>query len=580
MDFVSQIALFIAEKTDLAREEVQNYIEVPAQQEMGDFALPCFRLAKTMRRAPQQIAADLSEQLRPLPDFIERVEAVGGFLNFSINRAVRIKNTLSMILDESHQPGSSDVGGKKTVIVEYSSPNIAKPFHIGHGFTTILGESLARIYARQGYDVVRFNHLGDYGTQFGKLIVAIDLWVDEERLKNEPITELLRVYVKFHEEAKREETDHDGVSQLEIRAREAFRNLENGEPHELRLWQTIRDLSLEEFSRVYDRLGIHFDNLNGESFYSSRIPDVVALLNERHLLEQSEGAQVVRLDEYDLPPCIILKSDGTTIYASRDLAAVLYRDEEYRFEKNIYVVGIPQTMHFKQVFSVLDKAGCDCAKRCVHVPFGTVKFPDRKLSTREGDVIKLEDLLNEAVAKTREIIAKNASQRGEDMSNEEIDEIAEKVGLGAVVYLFLRNGRERDIVFRWEEVLDFEGDTAPYLQYTYARARSILRRAKDEIQDDMIAYQRIDSDSVYQVVVALDGFADSVADACEANEPYIIARQIHLIARQFNKFYNNEHILNEQDEELRRGRLAVCQCVCRILKVGLELLGIEAVEKM
>lgn len=579
MDYIQRISAVISGCTELDQAELASWLEVPAQQEMGDFALPCFRLAKSMRKAPAQIAAELVEKIQPLPDFLEKVEAVSGYLNFFVNRALRVEKTLRNLHDAERIPGFSTEGDMETVIVEYSSPNIAKPFHIGHGFTTILGESLARIYKRRGYKVERFNHLGDYGTQFGKLIVAIGLWGDEEKLQSEPISELLRIYVKFHDEAKKEEAENDGVSELENKARSAFRNLENGEEYEVNLWQRIRDLSLKEFNRVYDRLGIHFDNLNGESFYSNRIPAVVDMLREKELLEESDGAQVVRLDEYDLPPCIILKSDGTTIYASRDIAAVLYREEEFHFNRNIYVVGNPQAMHFKQVFSVIEKAGFDCAKRCVHVPFGTVKFPDRKLSTRGGDVIKLEDLLNEAVSKTREIIVRNAVNRGDEMSEQEIDEIAEKVGLGAVVYLFLRNGRERDIVFRWEEVLDFEGDTAPYLQYTYARARSILRRA-DAVETLDLDYKNLSSDSVYQVVVALDGFDDAVREACRTNEPYMIARQLNLIARQFNKFYNNEHILSEPNSELRQGRLAVCRAVCRVLKDGLELLGIEAVERM
>ena len=480
MDYMKEIARLIASKTTLESEELFSYLEVPAQKEMGDFALPCFRLSKKLRRSPRQIAAELAERISPLPDFLAGVEVVGGYLNFMIRRAVRTEATLRALADPDRDPARATLGAGQTVIVEYSSPNIAKPFHIGHGFTTVLGESLARIYAWLGYKVLRFNHLGDYGTQFGKLIVAHDRWVNPEQLRKEPITELLRIYVRFHEEAEKEAAANDGVSELETAARAAFRNLENGAPHETELWQTFRDLSLEEFARVYDRLGISFDNLNGESYYSNQIPDVVKLLEEKGLLEASEGAQVVRLDEYNLPPCIILKSDGTTIYASRDIAAVLYRDRTYSFDRNIYVVGQPQAMHFKQVFAVLDKAGCACSKNCVHVPFGTVKFPDRKLSTRGGDVIKLEDLLNEAVAKTREIIVKNAEQRGERMSPEEMDDIAEKVGLGAVVYLFLRNGRERDIVFRWEGVLDFGGDTAPYrnIRTLASAAFCVVRRPK------------------------------------------------------------------------------------------------------
>jgi arginyl-tRNA synthetase len=429
------------------------------------------------------------------------------------------------------------------------------------------------------------NHLGDYGTQFGKLIVAYRLWGDDDALQKAPIQELLRIYVRFHEQAELD-------PELDEQARTAFRRLEAGDPDHHALWQKFRDLSLDEFNAVYQRLGVAFDNLNGESFYSDRIPAVVDLLREKGILVESQGAQVVMLDEYGLPPCIILKSDGTTIYASRDIAAVLYRIETYHFTKNIYVVGTPQALHFQQVFAVLDKAGIQDSANCIHVGFGLVKFPDRKLSTRSGDVIFLSDLLAESVDKTLEIIRQNAELRQTDMSEIEMRTVAEKIGLGAVIYTFLKNGRERDIVFSWEEMLDFEGDSAPYVQYTYARARSILRKAglddappanwSSEVlnrlsSDDL---SRLATDDEFTLAKLLDGFSQAVRKAAEINEPYILVRQVTSLARAFNKYYNHEPILGTDDPALRRARLQLLQAVCLAIKTGLGLVGISVVDRM
>ena len=464
----------------------------------------------------------------------------------------------------------------KTVLVEFSSPNIAKPFHIGHAFTTILGQVIANMYQTAGYNVVKLNHLGDYGTQFGKLIVAYRLWGDAKALETDPIKELLRIYVKFHKEAKEK-------PELENQARFAFKCLEEGRPEEKAMWQKFRDLSLVEFNRVYDRLGIKFDNYNGESFYSDKIPAVVEMLRQKGLMVESDGAQVVQLDDLKLPPCIILKSDGTTIYASRDLAAILYRDATWHFYKNIYVVGTPQALHFRQVFAVLKKAGYDCADRCEHVGFGLVKFPEGKMSTREGDVIFLEDLLSEAVAKTFEIIRKNAAERYEDMSEAEQADIAEKVGLGAVTYAFLRNGRERDIVFSWEEMLNFEGDTAPYLQYTYARAHSMLRKAgvvnaKEQLLA-AVAAGSLNEESEFNLCRQIEALAAAFNNALKNNEPSILAKQINAVAHAFNKFYTECPILKAEGE-LRTSRLALAMATCFALKQGLSILNIQVVERM
>ncbi len=576
MDYRTRITQWLSIETGVDQEKIDGWMETPPQPALGDYAFPCFQLAKSLRKAPPLIAKSLAEKAAAALPFIDQSQPVGGYLNFFINRKIYIGEAISETLLAGERLGCSDEGRGKPVIVEFSSPNIAKPFHVGHAFTTILGHALYRLYDRLGYPTIRMNHLGDYGTQFGKLIVAYRLWGDEAALLKEPIKELLRIYVKFHEvAAEKPELDSD--------AREAFRRLEAGESTEMALWQRFRDLSLKEFSDVYQRLGVSFDNYNGESFYSDQIPQVVDLLKSKGLLMESEGAQVVSLEEYGLPPCIVLKSDGTTIYASRDIAAVLYRIATYHFYKNIYVVGTPQALHFKQVFAVLEKAGVQQAKDCVHVGFGLVKFPDRKLSTRSGDVIFLSDLLSESVEKTLEIIRQNAKLRQTDMAEDEMRQIAEKIGLGAVVYTFLKNSRERDIIFSWNEMLDFDGDSAPYVQYTYARARSILRKAEAEGLVPSLALpdlQVLSHDDEFALAKLLDGFTDAVQKAAHLNEPYILVRQVTALARTFNKYYNTESILGTTDPVIKNARLALLQAVCLAIRTGLDLVGIAAVERM
>ncbi len=577
MDYRSVISENIAKLTEIPVEQVNKLIEIPPQKDLGDFAFPCFILAKSMHKAPALISSELAGDESLKANGMFNVKNAGPYLNFYIDRSAYASDIISRINKAGDGFGSSEQGKGQNVIVEFSSPNIAKPFHVGHAFTTILGNSLARIYDRLGYNVIRMNHLGDYGTQFGKLITAYRLWGDEKALDEDPINELLRIYVKFHQEAKEDPS-------LEDSARENFRKLEEGCPEEKALWQKFRDMSLVVFRKLYDRMGISFDNYNGESFYSDRIPAVVDMLNEKGLLEESEGAQVVKLDEYDLPPCIILKSDGTTIYASRDIASILYRKETYDFDKNIYVVGIPQALHFKQVFSVLKKAGYDCADNCIHVGFGLVKFKNMAFSTRDGNIVLLEDLLNAAVEKTREVIVENNNLRGQDMTEEEIDEIAEKVGIGSVIYTYVKSGREKDIVFSWEDMLNFNGNSAPYLMYTYARIRSIIRKASESgiaSSSDPSVLGSLTSDDEYEVVSALAAFEDSVKRAASTYEPFVVSRVLFETASAFNSFYNNCRILGDDiDRKDSEARLALCEAVSNVLKAGLYLLGIETVERM
>lgn len=562
MDYKVKIAELIKQHVDLEVEAIEKLIELPPKPEMGDYAFPCFQLSKVMRKAPNMIA----EELKGLIDSegFERIESLGPYLNFFVDKGVFAKNTLNKVLEEGDNYGASNIGEGKTVCVEYSSPNIAKPFHVGHLFTTAIGNSLYKMFKKEGYNTVGLNHLGDWGTQFGKLISAYNRWVDEEALEKAPIDELLRIYVKFHEEAKKD-------TSLEDEARANFKALENGDPQATALWNRFRDLSLKEFERVYDILDVKFDSLNGEAFYNDKMDVVVDELKEKGLLVESNGAQVVMLEDYNMPPCIVLKADGASIYATRDLAAAMYRKKTYDFHKCVYVVGTPQALHFKQVFKVLDLAGHEWAKDCVHVGFGLVKFADRKLSTRDGSIVLLDDLLREAVEKTMEAIKDK-----EEIKNKE--EVAKKIGVGAVIFTYLKNSREKDIVFDWKEILSFEGETGPYVQYAYARGNSILERAGEF--SGSIDYSKLSSKEEFELVKSLGNFNNVITLALDKLEPSILTRYVIEVAKGFNKFYNAHSVLNLEDEELKRARLNLVKASLQVIKNGLELLGIGVVEKM
>ncbi|MDD6214652.1 MAG: arginine--tRNA ligase [Firmicutes bacterium] len=566
MDYREYTINKIAEAAGLEKSIITATIEIPPEQKLGDLAFPCFVLAKVLRKAPPVIAKELAEKFSA-DEHIAKAEAVGGYLNFFYNREDFTKNVINEVNTKKGDFGKSDIGSGKTVLVEFSSPNIAKPFHIGHLFSTAVGNSLERIYRQLGYDTVKINHLGDWGTQFGKLICAYKKWGDKEAIEKNPINELLKIYVKFHEEAEKN-------PELEDEAREYFKKLENGDKEETELWQHFRDLSLVEFKRVYDMLGVSFDSYAGESFYTDKMSEIVDILREKNLLVESDGAQVVDLSELNVPPCIILKSDGATIYATRDIAAALYRHRTYNFYKNIYVVGTPQALHFKQIFAVMKKAGWDWADDCVHVGFGLVKFPDKKLSTRHGDVVFLEDVLKESVQKTYDIIAENSPE----MENKQ--EVAQKIGIGAILYTFLKNSREKDIVFSWDSMLDFEGESAPYVQYSYARGKSILRRS-GECDFDGADFSAVTSDDEYALVSQLNEFGTAVADAADKNEPFYVNRYVTNLARLFNKFYNSCPILKENvAPEVKKARLAIVSATCEVIHSALGLLGIETVESM
>lgn len=568
MDFKSIIIDKLAQASGLDRDVCESNIEIPPDEKLGDLAFPCFVLAKSMRKAPPLIAQEIAAKFSGGdPDgIIGRAEAVGGYVNFFFDRTKFISETVKAVRAAGENWGRSDIGKGKVMLIEYSSPNIAKPFHIGHLFSTAVGNSLARIYTHLGYDVKSLNHIGDWGTQFGKLISAYKRWGDKEIIDKDPINELLKIYVRFHEEAEKH-------PELEDEARDYFKKLEEGDKELSDLWKYFRDVSIVEYKRVYDMLGVKFDSYNGEAFYSDKMQEIVDILDEKGLLTESEGAKVVDLSDIDAPPCIILKSNGATIYATRDIAAALYRRRTYDFYKNIYVVGTPQALHFKQIFSVMERAGWEWSRDCVHVGFGLVRFDGKNLSTRHGNVVFLENVLNESVSKTREIIEKSSP----DMDNKE--ECAKKIGIGAILYTFLKNNREKDIDLNWEAMLDFEGESAPYCQYSYARGKSILRRA-DKFSGD-IDFSKIASDEEYALVKHINAFGDAVKNAADKNEPFYVNRYVTTLARLFNKFYNACPILKDDvDADVRRARLALVEISCMVINSALGLLGIETVEKM
>lgn len=563
MDYKKKIAELIGSLVELDVEKIEQLIEIPPKPEMGDYAFPCFQLAKSMRKAPNMIAEELKDKLNK--DGFERIENLGPYLNFFVDKGNFTKNTIEKVLTEGDNYGSSKVGEGKTVCVEYSSPNIAKPFHVGHLFSTAIGNALYKMFKKEGYKAVGINHLGDWGTQFGKLISAYHRWIDEEALEADPIKELLRIYVKFHEEAEKDPS-------LEDEGRAYFKKLEDGDAECQALWKRFRDLSLKEFERVYNILGVEFDSYNGEAFYNDKMDVVVEMLKEKGLLVESNGAQVVMLEDYNMPPCIVLKADGASIYATRDLAAAMYRKKTYDFYKSIYVVGLPQALHFKQVFKTLELAGKEWAKDCHHVGFGLVKFADRKLSTRHGEVILLDDLLKQSIDTVLETI----NEKNPELENKE--EVANKIGVGAVIFTYLKNSREKDIVFDWKEMLSFEGETGPYVQYSYARAKSILRKA-GEVNND-VDYSLLNSKEEFELVKTLENFNKNIHLALEKLEPSIVTRYVIEVAKGFNKFYNSHSVLNLEDEELKMARLKLVEATCQVIKNALELLGIDVVEKM
>lgn len=564
MNYRSIIIDKLATYLNLHEDIIEKLVEVPPKSELGDFAFPCFQLAKHIKKSPSIIAMDIKDNIGNIEGF-DKIEALGPYVNFYVAKDEFMKSVVEKILVEKDDYGSSDNGKGKNVIVEYCSANIAKPFHVGHLFTTMLGNSLYKIFNFQGYNAIGINHLGDWGTQFGKLIYAYNHWGNAEALEKEPINEMLRVYVKFHEEAEKKPS-------LDDEGRKHFKLLEDGSPEEVALWSRFKELSLKEFERLFKLLNVSFDSFAGESFYTDKMDDVIKELEEKELLTESNGAKVVFLDEENMPPCIIRKADGATIYATRDLAAVFYRKKTYDFYKNIYVVAKDQTLHFKQVFTTVKKMGYDWADDCIHVSFGLVRLPDKKISTRKGNVVFLEDLLHEAILKTEEII----NEKNPNLQNKK--DVAKKVGIGAVVFTYLKNSRERDIVFDWNEILSFEGETGPYVQYTYARGKSILRKLGE--WNEEANYSTLSSNEEFELIKQLSKFNEVVNQALDKLQPFIITRYIIDVAKAFNKFYNTVNISNCDDKISKNSRLNLVKASLQVIKNGLTLIGIETVDEM
>ena len=564
-DFKVAVATCLKEHIEeLTLEEITALIEVPPNKDMGDFAFPCFKLAKVFRKAPNMIAAELSEKIEA-KGVISNVTPLGGYINFFVNKSQLAETVIKDVLTKKEKYGHSDLGKDKTIVIDFSSPNIAKPFHIGHIRTTVIGNALYKIYDSQGYNTVRINHLGDYGTQFGKLIVAFKLWGNKEAVEANPIPELLKLYIQFHDEAEKH-------PEMEDEARAWFTKLENGDKEAKELWQWFRDESLKEFARVYDLLDIEFDSYNGESFYSDKMDRVIDIIKDKGLLQESQGTNIVDLEEYNMPPALITKNDGSTLYMTRDLAAALYRKENYDFEKCIYVVGSQQSLHFQQLFKVLELVGFEWAKDMVHVPFGMVALEEGTMSTRKGRVVFLEDVLKQAIEKTKEtMLAKNPNALN-------VDEIAKQVGVGAVVFQELFNSRIKDYTFSWSRTLSFEGETGPYVQYTHARCCAVLRKAEEEVTTD-INYELLNDVDSAEVLKVIASFNKTILNAMRKNEPHIITRFVLDLAQAFNKFYHDNSILVE-DAELRKARLALVCATRQALENGLKLLGMQAPERM
>lgn len=564
-DFKIEVAKSLKEKIeDLSLEEIVGLIEIPPNSEMGDYAFPCFRLAKVFRKAPNMIAADLAESIEA-KDAISKVEPAGGYVNFFVNKSQLAKNVINDVLTQGKKYGHSELGKDKTVVIDFSSPNIAKPFHIGHIRTTVIGNALYKIYDSQGYNTVRVNHLGDYGTQFGKLIVAFKKWGNKEAVESNPIPELLKLYIQFHDEAEKH-------PEMEDEARAWFTKLENDDKEAKDLWQWFRDESLKEFSRVYDLLDIEFDSYAGESFYSDKMDRVIDIIKDKGLLEESEGTNIVNLEEYNMTPALITKKDGSTLYMTRDLAAALYRKENYDFEKCIYVVGSQQSLHFQQLFKVLELIGFEWAKDMVHVPFGMVALEEGTMSTRKGRVVFLESVLRQAIEKTKEtMLAKNPNA-------ENVDEIAKQVGVGAVVFQELSNSRIKDYTFSWERTLSFEGETGPYVQYTHARCCSVLRKANMDVTADVDYSVLSDADSS-EVLKLIASFNNSILAAMRKNEPHIVTRFVLDLAQAFNKFYHDNPILVD-DIEVKKARVALVAATKQTIENALSILGMGAPERM
>lgn len=566
LDVKEKIAKEIQKVTSLEKEELKTYIEIPKDSSMGDYAFPCFKLAKELRKAPPAIATEIKEKLEIDEKVIRKIEIVGGYINFYINNTNFIEEVLKEYDEKKEQYGNTNIGEGKNIVIDYSAPNIAKPFHIGHLRSTVIGGALYNIYKFLNYHVIGVNHLGDYGTQFGKLIEGYRLWGEEYKIEENPIDELTKIYVRINELCKEDEKVLENC-------RNNFKKLEDKDPYCVEIWNRFRNLSLKEFQKVYDMLGSKFDSWNGEAFYSDKMQEIVETLEKTGKLVESEGARVIELE--DMAPCIIEKTNGSTTYATRDLAAILYRIRNYDFDKALYVTSYEQVLHFKQVFEVAKLLGIDekYAKGLEHVPFGMVRLKTGKMSTREGNIVKLEDLLNEAIARAAKVI----EEKNPDLENKE--EVAKKVGLGAVIFNDLSNGRIKDEIFDWDSMLNFQGETGPYIQYIYVRTKSVLEKAGYVPEYKNIQVEVLTDEASTAVVKTIANFANTLEQVVEKNEPSILSRYLIDLSQSFSSFYNANKIIGEEQEK-QDARLYLTYAVGNVLQTGARLLGIEMPDRM
>ncbi len=570
INFKKVIASKISEATQIDEKELETYIETPKDKANGEYSFPCFRLAKELKKAPPAIANEIKEKIEQdiqQNQKIERIDVAGGYLNFFINKEVLVKEVLQEI-ENSKEYGKSEIGKGKNVLVEYSSPNIAKPFHIGHLRTTLIGNALYKVYKYLGYNTTGINHLGDYGTQFGKMIEGYKMWGNEYDLNDDPINKMMDIYVRINNLCKEDEAVLD-------RCRENFRMLEAGEKYCTDLWNQFKDLSMKEFSKIYDILNVKFDSYNGEAFYSDKTDEVIETLEEKGKITESEGAKIVDLEYAGInTPCIIQKSNGSSIYATRDLAAIMYRAKTYDFDKCLYVVAYEQNLHFKQIFEVAKYLVKEkYQKGLEHVVFGMVSLPSGKMSTRLGNVVKIEDLIKETIEKSKEII----NEKNSELDNKE--EVAKKVGIGAIIFNTLSTANIKDQIFDWNTALNFQGETGPYIQYTYVRTRSVIEKVGTVPEFKNIKIESLLDESSLEVLKLIYNFEDILVQVTEKNEPSILARYLIDLAKAYSSFYNENKIIVE-DKEIQDARVYLTYAVGKLLKQGASLLGIEMPEKM
>ena len=566
-NFKQIIAKQISKTIGVNEEELASYIETPKDTKNGDYAFPCFKLAKELRKAPPVIANEIKEKIE-ITEEIEKVEVAGGYLNFFINKSIVATEVLNEI-SKSEQYGKSNLGNTKNIVIDYSAPNIAKQFHIGHLRSTVIGGALYNIYKYLGYNVTGVNHLGDYGTQFGKLIEGYKMWGQEYEIEKDPINELTKIYIRINEACKEDEKVLENC-------RNNFKKLEDGDKECVEIWKKFRELSLQEFQKVYDLLGSKFDSWNGESFYSDKMPEVIDILQKTGKLVESQGAKIIDLEDKGInTPCIIEKSNGSTTYATRDLAAIIYRARTYNFDKALYVTSYEQVLHFKQVFEVAKLLGLDekYTKGLEHVSFGMVLLPTGKMSTREGNVIRLDELLKESISRAKEII----EQKNPNLENKE--EVAKKVGIGAVIFNDLSSSRIKDEVFDWDTILNFQGETGPYVQYTYVRTKSVIEKAEYLPKIEEVKVENLVDEHSQEILKLIYGFQEILVQVTDKNEPSILARYLIDLAKAYSSFYNENKIIVE-DKDVQNARVYLTYATSKVLKQGAKLLGIEMPEKM